>query len=136
MGSLAQGKIRHGEQNFSERLRHLLERPGFKAADAARAAKVSPAYISELRSGAKENASYTVVVELAKYFRVPFRWLLLGEGSPETIAGEDFALQEEGAAYSSAEIWQTRALAAEKKLNHVRSALLSLAESIHIKVEQ
>lgn len=67
-------------ENFSDRLSELLQTEGRGAAKRlATAVGVSPAYISDLAKGKKDNPSLSLTENIAAHLGVSSSWLLTGE---------------------------------------------------------
>jgi transcriptional regulator with XRE-family HTH domain len=95
-------------ENFSSRLRLLLDERGRGAASAlASACGLSRSYIAELADGTKSNPANDITVKIARFFGVNPGWLLSGEMprmSSLDVARDyspDFALRESAAVYGA-----------------------------------
>lgn len=65
---------------FSGRLEKALRLANMKAAKLAKLAKMTPAYVSELRTGRKERPSPELAQRMAAALNVSVSWLLCGDG--------------------------------------------------------
>lgn len=77
-------------EDFRARLEKAMIFDGRTAQALAEAANITPAYVSNLRTGTKQNPSSEVVRKLADALRVSFAWLITGEGDqPEFTRWKD-----------------------------------------------
>ena len=76
--------------NFTDRLRILLDFLGLKQSNFAEKLGISPAHVSKLLRGG--NISSALIIAISSVFKVERRWLETGEGemfqTPEGVIGE------------------------------------------------
>lgn len=73
--------------SLSARLKHLLLDSGHRQAEIARRARIDPAYLSLMLSGARARPSEDVISRLAQEFKVNASWLMTGKGPREPAPG-------------------------------------------------
>lgn len=114
---------------------------GARGNELAEACGVKPSYVSMLRSGTRAEPSRELALKLAAALRISAEWLITGRGDSPGFTEHLERLRANAEATGNQDeldrlmlvpqnIWQTRALAAEAKLDTVAAHIQSVHESL------